>query len=311
MGGRLRRRAGGVCAIALAIALAALVTGCAAPPRPGGDGGTTVRRTDTAPIPLSMTSDEEVPFVTTPDRVTVALLELADVGPADRVLDLGSGDGRIVITAASRYGARGLGVEIVPELVERSRDHARRAGVADRAEFRTQDLFDTDLSAASVITMYLLPEVNLRLRPRLLALAPGTRIVSHDWDLGDWSPDRTLTLDVPEKTIGRDKRSRLHRWTVPARLAGLWCAATGASLQVAQQYQQLSATLAAGGEQRGFSGLVDGARLRLVGAGGAGWSGTLDADGLHVDEASAGLPLQAGQRLQRAGGERCEAGGVQ
>jgi SAM-dependent methyltransferase len=164
---------------------------------------------------------EEVPFITTPDHVTVAMLELAGVGPADRVIDLGSGDGRIVVTAARRFGARGLGVEIVPDLVARSRENARRAGVADRAEFREQDLFATDLSGASVITMYLLPEVNLQLRPRLLALAPGTRIVSHDWDMGDWTPDRTLTVEVPEKSIGREKLSRLHLWVVPARVEGL------------------------------------------------------------------------------------------
>ena len=129
--------------------------------------------------------DTDVPFVVTPDHVTRAMLELAAVKPGDFVIDLGSGDGRIVIVAAKQFGARGLGVEIVPDLVEKSRDNARRAGVADRVEFRVQDLFATDLSAATVITMYLLPEVNLQLRPRLLALKPGTRIVSHDWDMGD------------------------------------------------------------------------------------------------------------------------------
>ena len=161
-------------------------------------------------------AQEEVPFVTTPDRVTLAMLELAQVGSRDHVIDLGSGDGRIVITAAKRFGASGLGVEIVPDLVRRSREAARSAGVAERAEFREQDLFATDLGRATVVTMYLLPEVNLQLRPRLLALAPGTRIVSHDWDLGDWLPDRTLTVDVPEKAIGREKFSRVHLWQVPA-----------------------------------------------------------------------------------------------
>ncbi|MDO9286562.1 MAG: class I SAM-dependent methyltransferase [Aquabacterium sp.] len=257
--------------------------------------------------PLHAMDDEDVPFITTPDRVTVAMLELAGVGPTDRVLDLGSGDGRIVITAARRFGARGLGVEIVPDLVARSREHAQRAGVAGRTEFRVQDLFDTDLSGASVITMYLLPEVNLKLRPRLLALAPGTRIVSHDWDLGDWQPDRTLTLEVPEKAIGREKLSRLHRWTVPARLAGLWCGAQGTALRVVQQFQQVSATLAQGGEQQGFSGRVDGVRLQLLGAGAAAWAATAGADHLHIDAASAGLPLQVGQRLRPAVDGRCPA----
>jgi SAM-dependent methyltransferase len=159
---------------------------------------------------------EEVPFVTTPDHVTLAMLELAGVTAGDFVIDLGSGDGRIVIAAAKVFGARGLGVEIVPELVERSRVAARRAGVADRVEFRVQDLYATDLTAATVVTMYLLPEVNLQLRPRLLALRPGTRIVSHDWDMGDWRPDRTIVVDVPDKKVGREKSSRLHLWTVPA-----------------------------------------------------------------------------------------------
>ncbi len=156
----------------------------------------------------------DVPFVVTPDRVTRAMLELAGVGPRDVVIDLGSGDGRIVIVAARQFGARGLGVEIVPDLVEQSRENARRAGVADRVEFRVQDLFETDLSGATVITMYLLPDVNLKLRPKLQALKPGTRIVSHDWDMGDWAPDRTVTVDAPDKPIGREKVSRLYLWTV-------------------------------------------------------------------------------------------------
>ena len=132
--------------------------------------------------------DTDVPFVVTPDRATREMLKLAGVKASDYVIDLGSGDGRIVIVAAKHFGARGLGVEIVPELVEKSRENAHRAGVADRVEFRVQDLFVTDLSKATVITMYLLPEVNLQLRPRLLALKPGTRIVSHDWDMATGSP---------------------------------------------------------------------------------------------------------------------------
>src|SRR5260221_14083656 len=111
--------------------------------------------------------EEDVPFVTTPDNVTLAMLNLAQVGPADYVIDLGSGDGRIVILAAKQFGARGLGVEIVPDLVKQSRENARRAGVEKRVEFREEDLFRTDLSKATVVTLYLLPEANLQLRPRL------------------------------------------------------------------------------------------------------------------------------------------------
>jgi SAM-dependent methyltransferase len=165
--------------------------------------------------PAAAAPDVDVPFVVTPDQVTREMLGLANVKAGDYVIDLGSGDGRIVIVAAKHFGARGLGVEIVPELVAKSRNSAQRAGVADRAEFRVQDLFATDLSEASVITMYLLPEVNLQLKPRLRKLRPGTRIVSHDWDMGaDWPPDRTLVVDAPDKPIGREKKSRLHLWVV-------------------------------------------------------------------------------------------------
>jgi SAM-dependent methyltransferase len=186
-------------------------------------------------------AQDEVPFVTTPDAVTAAMLELADVSARDHVIDLGSGDGRIVI-AAARRGATGLGVEIVPELVEQSRANARAAGVAARVEFREQDLFRTDLARATVVTMYLLPEVNLQLRPRLLALAPGTRLVSHDWDLGDWAPDRSVRIDVPDKALGRDKFSRVHVWVVPAQVHGRWCGG-GATLDIVQRFQRFSAAV--------------------------------------------------------------------
>jgi SAM-dependent methyltransferase len=199
-----------------------------------------------AAAPSRAQTGEEVPFITTPDPVTRAMLQLARVKPHDHVIDLGSGDGRIVILAAQRFGARGLGVEIDPSLVQRSLANAQRAGVANRVEFREQDLFKTDLSAATVITMYLLPEVNLQLRPRLLALKPGTRIVSHDWDMGDWPPDRTLTIDVPDKSVGREKLSRVHLWVVPARVEGVWCSvgkAQALRLQVTQTYQRFRAEL--------------------------------------------------------------------
>jgi hypothetical protein len=158
--------------------------------------------------------NEDVPFVVTPDNVTLEMLKLAKVGPKDYVIDLGSGDGRIVIVAAKRFGASGLGVEIVPDLVRKSRENAAKAGVAERAEFREQDLFATDLSKATVVTLYLLPEVNLQLRPKLQKLRKGTRIVSHDWDMGDWKPDRTVEVNAPDKTIGREKKSRIHLWVV-------------------------------------------------------------------------------------------------
>src|SRR6202521_5646959 len=203
---------------------------------------------------------EDVPFVTTPDNVTLAMLKLANVGKRDYVIDLGSGDGRIVILAAKRFGARGLGVEIVPELVARSRDNAKLSGVEARAEFREQDLFEADLARATVVTLYLLPDVNLQLRPKLLALKPGTRIVSHDWDMGEWKPDESITLDVPDKKIGREKTSRVHLWIVPARIEGAWCGtgeARGRMLTLAQNFQQVRGELADGAATQPFEGRIE------------------------------------------------------
>lgn len=193
--------------------------------------------------PSPVVAQDEVPFITTPDHVTRAMLSLARVTAADHLIDLGSGDGRIVITAARLHGARGLGVEIVPELVDRSLATARAAGVGALVDFRVQDLFATPLEAATVITMYLLPDVNMQLRPRLLRLKPGTRLVSHDWDMGDWQPDQTIELDVPDKAIGREKKSRLHLWVVPAALHGTWCT-RGATLSIVQRFQRVSVDVA-------------------------------------------------------------------
>ena len=218
---------------------------------------------------VGATAQEEVPFITTPDRVTLAMLDLAGVGPNDRLIDLGSGDGRIVITAARRHGARATGVEIVPDLVQRSRDAARKAGVEQRVDFLEQDLFKTELSGASVITMYLLPEVNLQLRPSLLKLQPGTRVVSHDWDMADWPPDRTVTLEVPEKTIGREKRSRVHLWWVPAPVAGLWCGPGGQRLQLEQRFQSVFGQLLAGATTAAAQGWVSGTEVALQGLNGS------------------------------------------
>jgi SAM-dependent methyltransferase len=251
-------------------------------------------------------AQDEVPFITTPDQVTLAMLELARVGPADHVIDLGSGDGRIVITAAKRYGARALGVEIVPELVSKSRELARVAGVQERVEFREQDLFATDLSRASVVTMYLLPAVNLQLRPRLLALAPGTRIVSHDWDMGDWLPERTLTVDVPDKPVGREKVSRIHLWVVPARVQGAWCGA-GGRLEIAQRFQAFSATLAAKGNPVPlvFDGRIDGTTLRSLGT--TSLELTLEGDTLRSRRSDSAIAASwpTGATFRRAEGQGC------
>ncbi|MBU7586960.1 MAG: class I SAM-dependent methyltransferase [Nostoc sp. TH1S01] len=147
----------------------------------------------------------DVPYVPTPQPVVDAMLQVAKVGKNDVLYDLGSGDGRIVVTAAQKYGTRGVGIDINPERIQEANANAQKAGVTDRVEFRQQDLFKTDLSQATVITLYLLPEVNLRLRPEILKLKPGTRIVSHAFDMGDWKPQQTLQVDG--KTI--------YYWVVP------------------------------------------------------------------------------------------------
>ena len=221
-----------------------------------------------AVLALPAAAMDEVPFVVTPDNVTLAMLQLAGVGPEDYVIDLGSGDGRIVILAARRFGARGLGIEIVDALVEESRASAQAAGVASRALFRQQDLFETDLAPASVVTMYLLPEVNLQLRPKILKLRPGTRIVSHDWDMGDWKPDKSVVVDAPDKTIGLEKKSTVHLWVVPARVEGSYCGTgkwAGHALELGQRFQAVRGELARGGDRLPLSGKVAGNSVRLAG----------------------------------------------
>src|SRR5512138_2266863 len=144
--------------------------------------------------------DGTVPYVNTPMEIVERMLRMAEVGKGDTVIDLGSGDGRIVIEAAKR-GASGLGVDLDPNLVKLATQNAARAGLAQRARFEVRDIFDTDLSRASVVTMYLLPDFNAKLLPRLLALKPGTRIVAHDGGIGDWPADETLSMRTPEKPV--------------------------------------------------------------------------------------------------------------
>lgn len=150
----------------------------------------------------------DVIYVPTPYETVEAMLELGEVGPGDVVYDLGSGDGRIPIEAAKRFRARGVGIDISPERIAEANANARAAGVTGLVRFRRRDLFDTDFREATVVTLYLLPELNERLKPRLLALRPGTRIVSHVWDMGDWKPEKTV--DVAEGF-------QIHLWRVPER----------------------------------------------------------------------------------------------
>jgi len=153
----------------------------------------------------------DVPFVPTPHEVVEEMLRLANVGKNDVVYDLGCGDGRIVIAAAQKFGARAVGVDIDPERIRESNENARQAGVTDRVKFLQQNFFETDLSEATVVTLYLLPEVNLRLRPKLLReLKPGTRIVSHAFDMGDWKPEKVVKVPYD------DREYTIYYWVVPS-----------------------------------------------------------------------------------------------
>ena len=155
--------------------------------------------------------EPEVPYVPTHELVVAEMLKVAKVGKNDVLYDLGSGDGRIPITAAKKFGTRGVGVDIDPARVTEARANAVKAGVADKVKFMQQDLFETDIKEATVVTLYLLPDVNLRLRPKLLAdLKPGTRVVSHNYDMGDWKPLKTITVKVPEEHT-------IYYWVVPPR----------------------------------------------------------------------------------------------
>ena len=155
--------------------------------------------------------EPEVPYVPTHEKVVAEMLKVAKVGKNDILYDLGSGDGRIVITAAKRFGTRGVGVDIDPARITEARENAVKAGVADKVKFLQQDLFETDIREATVVTLFLLPEVNLRLRPKLLSdLKPGTRVVSHNFGMGNWTPLKTLNVRVPQEHT-------IYYWVVPPR----------------------------------------------------------------------------------------------
>lgn len=163
----------------------------------------------------------DVPYVPTPNKVVEEMLKLANVKEDDILYDLGSGDGRIVITAAQRLGTRGIGVEIDPQRIQEANKNAQKAGVDDHVQFLQQDLLQTDISKATVVTLYLLPEINLKLRPQMLnQLKPGTRIVSHDYDMGDWKPQRVVVVQGPQKgeeTLYRDETCYTRLLSAPQR----------------------------------------------------------------------------------------------
>jgi SAM-dependent methyltransferase len=194
----------------------------------------------------------DVPYVPTPQQVVDRMLELAKVTDKDFVMDLGCGDGRMLVTAASKYGARGFGVDLNPQRITEARENARKANVADKATFDVKNLFETSIKDANVLTMYLLPGVNLQLRPRILdEMKPGSRIVSHAFNMGDWAPD------VAENVDGRN----VYFWLVPAKLAGTWTISDNGRttrLDLQQTFQRLDGTAQAEGKSGKAQGRIAG-----------------------------------------------------
>ncbi len=182
---------------------------------------------------------KDVVWVPTPQALVETMLDMAKVTPQDFVIDLGSGDGRTVITAAKR-GARAVGIEYNPDMVELSKRNAAKEGVSGKAPFMKADLFETDFSQATVITMFLLPSINLKLRPKILDLRPGTRIVSNTFTMEDWQPDETETIE------NCDSWCTALLWIVPAKVEGAWKLSQG-ELALTQQFQMVSGTLTSGG----------------------------------------------------------------
>ncbi|MCW9707249.1 SAM-dependent methyltransferase [Fodinibius salsisoli] len=190
----------------------------------------------TAPL---QSQDLDVPYVPTPNEVVEKMLDLADVQSSDYVIDLGSGDGRIVIAAAKR-GASGHGIDLDPERIAEARENAQSEGLDDRIMFMEENLFDTDFTKASVITMYLLPSVNEKLRPELLdKMEPGTRIVSHSFSMGDWKADKKAEVSPPNSSRTHD----IYFWIIPAKVAGEWSWSSNGTdfdMNINQQFQEIS-----------------------------------------------------------------------
>jgi SAM-dependent methyltransferase len=226
--------------------------------------------------PSSGQPGKDVVWVPTPQVLVDKMLEIARVTPRDYVIDLGSGDGRTVITAA-KLGARALGIEYNPDMVELSKRNAEKAGVAGKAEFMKADLFETDFSRASVITMFLLPDINTKLRPKILQLKPGTRIVSNSFDMGDWQPDRKVTLTPKEGCDAAWCTALL--WIVPAQVAGTYEFPQG-KITLKQTFQKLSGTLERDGKTYAVDGKVRGSDVSFH-AGGKEYHGKLDGKTLE------------------------------
>ena len=203
----------------------------------------------------------EVPYVPTPEEVVVEMLKMAGVTQNDIVYDLGCGDGRIVITAAKLFGARAVGVDNDPNLIRQSNENARKAGVTDRVKFIEQDLFETDIREATVVALYLLPELNLQLRPKLFRdLRPGSRVVTHEFDMGDWKPDNMAKVPKVKlyyhPRVPYEKDTYFYYWVIPANAEGIWRWTLSTSsgdrdytLRLVQKFQEIQGTVQMEGQE--------------------------------------------------------------
>ena len=223
--------------------------------------------------PFSGQPGKDVVWVPTPQGLVDKMLDIAHVTANDYVMDLGSGDGRTVITAAKR-GARATGIEYNPDMVELSKRNAEQAGVTGKANFLKADLFETDFSKATVITMFLLPDINLKLRPKILDLKPGTRIVSNTFTMGEWQDDETATASEKEDC---SYYCTAHLWIVPAKVEGTWQMPQG-ELALKQTFQMVSGTLKTGGNTMAISnGRLRGEQLSFA-AGGSQYTGRVNGN---------------------------------
>jgi SAM-dependent methyltransferase len=224
---------------------------------------------------------KDVIWVPTPQALVDKMLDMAKVTPKDYVIDLGSGDGRTVITAAKR-GAKALGIEYNPDMVEVSKRNAAKAGVSDKANFVKADLFESDFSQATVITMFLLPDINLRLRPKILDLRPGTRIVSNSFTMGEWKADDTATV-----SDGCASYCTAYLWIVPAKVQGTWQLPQG-ELALKQEFQMISGTLKNGSNVIQIAnGKLNGDQITFN-AGGSLYTGRVNGNAMEGSTSSGG-----------------------
>jgi hypothetical protein len=215
---------------------------------------------------------KDVIWVPTPQALVDKMLDLAKVTPKDYLIDLGSGDGRTVITAAKR-GSKALGIEYNPDMVELSKRAAAKEGVSDKASFMKADLFESDFSQAQVITMFLLSSINLKLRPTILDLKPGTRVVSNTFDMGEWKPDETATI------ANCNSWCTAHLWIVPAKVNGTWKLAQG-ELTLKQTFQMISGTLKSGNAMAQVTGKLNGDQISFS-AGEAQYIGRVNGNAIE------------------------------